>query len=144
MKMISKLVFCLAATAVSCYGSVREGFNLQANTAQYKGSDYSGVVHVERSITLDEAFDIAESNPDIAYFFYVKGWQMVLEMPDDAQADALSDPFGLITYQRYLTDAGARSVGHCRIFKHGDAIFFKKDGMWLGSAPGLADTYVKQ
>jgi hypothetical protein len=144
MKTITKLFLSLTLTTISCFGASKDGFKLEANTAQFKGADYSNVIHVERGISLDEAFDIAESNTDIGYFFYVKGRQMVLELADDAEVNASSDPFGLINYQRYLTDSGERSLGYCRIFKQGDAVFLKKEGMWLGSAPGLADTYVKQ
>lgn len=144
MKTMSTMIFSFTLMAVSCFSSVREGFSLQANTAQYKGSDYSNAVQVERGITLDEAFDIAEAREDIDYFVYVKGGQMVLELAEEAIVDAASDPFALITYQRYITDHGKKALGHCRIFKHGDVVFFKKEGMWLGSAPGLADTYVKE
>ncbi len=119
-------------------------FRLEANTAQYKGSDYSNAIRVERGITLEEAFEIAKNDPDIDYFVYVKGWQMVLEIPPDVPFDSSADPLGLVTYIRYFCDKGDMGYGPCRIFHRGDVVFFKNEGMWLGSAPGLADTYFKE
>ena len=123
--------------------SVNE-FKFQPNTAQYKGSDYSNAVRVERGITLKEAFLIAKSDPSIDYFVFVKGAQMVLEVPPEVTFDPMNDPLGLVTYNNYIYDAGGSNFGACRIFHHGDVVFFKNEGMWLGSAPGLADTYVKE
>lgn len=119
-------------------------FKLEPNTAQYKGSDYTNAVRVERNITLDQAFEIAKSDEAIDYFVYVKGIQMVLEIPSDVTFDPEKDPLGLVTHTKFTYDSGETGEGACRIFHHGDAIFFKRDGMWLGSAPGLADTYFKQ
>lgn len=80
---------------------------------------------------------------EIDYFVYLKGGQMILPLPEDKPFDRKDDPFGLVTHTRFRWDAGGYGKGYCRIFEHGDTIFFKKEGMWLGSAPGLADTYVK-
>lgn len=121
-----------------------DDFILQANSAQYKGSDFSNVVAVARSIPLEKAFEIARSNENVDYFVYVKGYCMVLEMPSDYQHNPANDPFGLVCYTPFIFDNGDKADGYCRIFHHGDAIFFNKEGMWLGSAPGLADTYIKQ
>jgi len=126
------------------HSDIRENFSLKKDVAQYKGSDYSNVVHVERGISLDEAFEIAQNNPDIDYFVYVKGYSMVLEIPSDVKFDPANDPFNLVTKSDYIYDSGAFGSGYCRIFYHGDVVFFKNDGMWLGSAPGLADVYVKE
>lgn len=120
------------------------GFRLQKDVAQYKGSDYANVVHVARNISLEEAFEIAENNPNIDYFVYTKGRQMVLEIPSDVQFDRSQDPFGLVCKTNYVYDSGEFGKGYCRIFRQGDAVFFKKEGMWLGSAPGLADVYFKE
>jgi hypothetical protein len=89
-------------------------FQLLPNVAQYKGADWSNVVGISRGISRDEACRIAENNPDITYFFYVKGIQMVLETED----------------------------GDYRVFQHGDAVFFTGTPWW-GSAEDLADGYVK-
>ena len=59
--------------------AVADGFTKEADLAQYKGSDYSNAVRVRRNITLEEAFNIAESDHNIGYFMYVKGAWMVLE-----------------------------------------------------------------
>ncbi len=58
---------------------------MKENTAQYKGSDYSNVVRVERGITLNKAFEITESDDSIDYFVYLKGYQMVLEIPSEVK-----------------------------------------------------------
>jgi hypothetical protein len=118
-------------------------FTVQKNVAQYKGSDYANVVHVERHISLDRALEIAENNPDIDYFVYTKGYQMVLEIPRDAAFDPSYDPFQLVSFVNFRYDAGDSGIGYCRIFRQGDVVFFKNEGMWLGSAPGLADAYIK-
>lgn len=120
-------------------------FTKTADTAQYKGSDYSGVVRIARGISLSEAFSIAESDPQVDYFVYVKGLGMVLEIPADVQFDSMNDRFALVSHQNYVKDSdGQVAKGLCRIFNYGDVIFFKNDGKWLGSAPGLADTYSKK
>lgn len=120
-----------------------ESYLLKRDTAQYKGSDYSNVVRVERKITLDQAFKIANENDDIGYFVYLKGRQMVLEIPSEVQFDPAKDPFGLVEDVDFIYDSGEPAHGYCRIFRHGDVVFFKNEGIWLGSAPGLADTYCK-
>lgn len=83
------------------------------NVAQYKLADWSGVVDVARGITVEEAKWIAHENPEITFFFYTKGYQMVLEYPE----------------------------GY-RIFQQGDAVFFKGEPWW-GEANDLADGYIK-
>jgi hypothetical protein len=138
------LIFCGAMNFGLLCAAERAGFRVQEDVAQYKGSDYANVVHVARNITLEEAFDIAEKNPQIDYFVYTKGRQMVLEIPPDVQFDHSQDPFGLAYHTNFIYDSGEIGVGYCRIFKRGDVLFFKKEGMWLGSAPGLADAYFKE
>lgn len=122
----------------------QHAFVKQPNLAQYKGSDYAGALRVERGITLDEAFTIAEEDSQIDYFVYVKGAMMVLEVPMNVDFDPECDPLGLVTHTRYLNDDGEVCEGHCRIFTHGDVIFFRNEGRWLGTAPGLADVYEKR
>ena len=136
----------LAFFALQCAAlqADRAGFRLEQDVAQYKGSDYSNVVHVERGITLKEAFDIAENNPEIDYFVYTKGWSMVLEIPPDVHFNPSNDPFGLVSFIDFIYDSGEYSKGYCRVFRHGDVVFFKQEGVWLGSAPGLADAYFKE
>lgn len=114
-------------------------FVKEADVAQYGGSDYSNAIRVERGISLEEAFEIAENDPDIDYFVYLKGGQMVLTCDKPK-----NDPLGLVTYNRIGFDDGHVANGYCRIFRHGDTVFFKNEGKWLGSAPGYADVYSKQ
>ena len=121
----------------------QQGFTRIENAAQYKGSDYANAVRIERGITLEQAFEIAKNDPNIDYFVYTKGYMMVLELPPDATYDPDKDPLQLITQGHYRFDDGRLGGGYMRVFCHGDVVFFKNDGKWLGSAPGLADVYVK-
>lgn len=90
-----------------------EGFKIHRDVAQYKKGDWSGCLGIARGVSLDEALLIAKGNPEITFFFYTKGLQMVLETETDY-----------------------------RTFRHGDAVFFAGEPHF-GSAPGLADGYVK-
>ena len=141
MKNILIAIFCFCAAALQA--NVREGFYVKRDLAQYKGSDYTNAVRVERGISLERAFDIAESDPEIDYFVYLKGGQMILEIPQDVQYNSNKDPLHLVTHTSYRYDNGNLGYGGCRIFRHGDVVFFKKEGIWLGSAPDYADTYCK-
>lgn len=136
-------VIVAAKAAASDLKQGISSFKQYADTAQYKGSDYSNAVRVERGITLAEAHKIAESDPNIDYFCYIKGGCMVLE---SCAEHAKNDPLRLISYSTFVMD-GTREVknDYARIFSHGDTVFFSdKDGKkWLGSAPGLADTYIR-
>lgn len=140
---ILSFIFCSLISFSSLFATGHNSFRVQKDAAQYKESSYSNVVDVARNISLEEAFDIAEQNPEIDYFVYTKGWQMVLEIPPHVQFDLSQDPFGLVTSAHFLYDSGEKSQGYCRVFQVGDVVFFKKEGMWLGSAPGLADVYFK-
>ncbi len=144
MRSVLFSVFCSVIQCCALFAQERDGFRVQKDVAQYKGSDYANVVHVARSISLEEAFDIAESNPEIDYFVYMKGHQMVLEIPSGVPFDRANDPFGLVCNTNFMYDSGKAGRGYCRIFRHGDVVFFRKEGMWLGSAPGLADAYFKE
>ena len=125
--------------------SKTRGFKKEANLAQYGGSDYSNAVRVERGISLDEAFTIAKNDPAIDYFVYLKGGCMVLPLPTDVSYDFSKDSLGLVSRNTYVRDSdGKTGSGLCRIFYHGDTVFFKKEGKWLGTAPDLADTYSKE
>lgn len=144
MKYFLSLVTFFVVQCMTLQAGGRDGFRLVSDTAQYKGSDYSNVVQVARSISLEQAFEIAENNPEIDYFVYLKGCQMVLEIPSDTEFHPRNDRFGLVTKVNFRWDSGEFGYGYCRIFQHGDTVFFKKDGMWLGSAIDLADTYFKE
>lgn len=88
------------------------------NVAHYKEADWSNVVGRAENILPWEAFQIAERDPEITYFFYVKGYQMALENLNVEPAI-------------------------WRVFQNGDAVFFKGEPWW-GTAEGLADGYVKK
>jgi hypothetical protein len=94
--------------------SAVQGFQKVPNVAQYKEADWSHVVGIAYGITLDEAQQIAQEDSEITFFFHTKGYQMVLEKTD----------------------------GTYRVFHEGDTVFFK-GSPWWGSAPGLADGYVR-
>lgn len=92
------------------------GFTKIKDVAQYKQADWSQVIGIANNVDLSEAAQIATTQyPEATFFFHVKGMQMVLETEE----------------------------GDYRIFKHGDAVFFKGEPWW-GSAPGLSDGYIKQ
>lgn len=91
-----------------------QGFCKIPNVAQYGNGDWSGVLGIARGISLKEAFKIAKEHSEITFFFYMKGYQMVLPTPD----------------------------GNWRTFRKGDAVFFTGEPEW-DSAVGFADGYVK-
>lgn len=95
-----------------------EGWNKIEDVAQYKLADWNNVVGKAENVSLQEAQNIADNDPQITYFFYVKGGQMVLENLN------VDPPIW-------------------RVFQHGEAVFFTGEPWW-GTAPGLADGYVKQ
>lgn len=69
---------------------------------------------------------------------------MVLVAPDDVQYDSTNDPLGLVKYTQYQFDNGSFGNGPARVFYHGDTVFFSNaDQRWSGTAPGLADVYIK-
>ena len=131
---LSSLFYLIAATVFCTHGycsineespltkseilldkSLDEYFHKIENVAQYGGSDYKNAIYSARGITLSEAYEIAFKNPEISYFFFTKGYQMVL-------GSDYSDK---------------------RIFHYGDVVFFKGKPWW-GSANGLADGYIKK
>lgn len=89
-------------------------FQKVGNVAQYKFGDWSGVIGIARNVSRNEALRIANENPEITFFFYTKGARIVLETQD----------------------------GDYRVFRHGDAVFFKGQPWW-GEANGLADGYLR-
>lgn len=118
-------------------------FRCVPDLAQYKGSDYANAVRIERGITVDEAKRIAAEDPEIDYFVYVKGWSMVLEFSPEQEYSEEKDPLHLVSTVAYRFDDGRPGYGYVRYFQHGDVVFFKNEGRWLGTAPGLADVYEK-
>ncbi len=115
------LLSCAALTArdltddIPLLSPVPKGFEYVGEVAQYGLADWSNAVYIARGISLETAFRFAKRHPEITYFFYTKGGQMVL-----------GDPY---------TDY--------RLFRHGDTVFFTGEPWW-GSAPGLADGYIKK
>lgn len=89
------------------------GYQKVPDVAQYKMADWSNVIGIAKGVSLKQARKIADSNPEITFFFYMKGPQMVLE-----------------------NESGYR------VFSHRDAVFFSGTPWW-GSAPGYADGYIK-
>lgn len=89
------------------------------DTAQSKYGDWSTCIGVAHHVTIEQAMQYAESNPNVTFFFYVK-FPMIL------QNDKLH---------------------FFRVFDGGDAVFFSGDpevaADW-GTAYDLADGYVKR
>jgi hypothetical protein len=117
-------------------------FECVPDMAQYKGSDYANAVRVERGISLEEAKEIAAMDSSIDYFVYLKGGSMVLEFVPGQEYDSAKDPLHLVTEGNYIFDDGEPGHGYMRTFRHGDVVFFKNEGKWLGTAPDLADVYL--
>lgn len=92
-----------------------DGYQKINDVAQYGHADWSNVIGIAKSITVHEAKKIADNNPEVTYFFYTKGFQMVL---------------------------GDGNEGY-RVFHYGDTVFFSGDPWW-GEAMDLADGYIKQ
>jgi hypothetical protein len=74
----------------------------------------------------------------------VTGGMMVLEFTPEQRHEPEKDPLKLVSGGAYRFDDGQPGRGYMRLFEHGDAVFFRKEGQWLGSAPGLADVYEKE
>lgn len=53
-------------------------FTKLIDITQCGAADWSGLVGIAKNITRSEAIQIAEDNPEITFFFYTKGYQMVL------------------------------------------------------------------
>lgn len=94
------------------------GWSKIEDVAQYKMADWSNVVGKAKGVSLWEAKQIADSDSRITYFFHVKGWQLVLENLE-------------------------AQPSKWRVFNYGDAIFFSGEPWW-GTAPDLADGYVRK
>ena len=134
-------------TVQAVSSSAQDQFTAHPDAAQYKNAGWGHVARVERGISLDQAFEIAANDDNIAYFMYVKGHTMVLEI-DLREAPASTfdeDQFGLVLRGGYYDEnKGRTSYGIMRVFHEGDVVFFwGPQHKWLGSAPGLADTYEK-
>lgn len=124
---------------------IKDSFTVKPNMAQYKGSDYSNAVRVERGISLREAVKIAKSDPTIDYFCFTKGSCMVLET-SDKQGIEEKDPLDLLSYSWIQMDlTGEVKKRFSRIFHHGDTVFFTdiENRNCLCKAPGLSDAYIK-
>lgn len=92
------------------------------DVAHYKAADWSTCEAIAHGVTREAAKSYAESNSHITFFFYVKGYSMVLENTDSTPPKV-------------------------RCFSYGDAVFFSgepENTVRWGSAPGLADGYIKQ
>ncbi|MCA9964326.1 MAG: hypothetical protein KC423_08785 [Anaerolineales bacterium] len=84
------------------------------STAQYKWSNWEGRQATNPSSTLEAAKAHAESDSSVSYFFHMKSG-MVLEQLEGRPS---------------------------KYFYSGDAVFFSGEHLWLGSAPGMSDTYL--
>lgn len=87
------------------------------DVAQYGGCDWDNAIGRAEGVSAEEAKFIADNDPRITFFFWTKGYQMVL-----------------INYEV--------NPPVYRTLHHGDAVFFTGEPRW-GSANGLADGYEK-
>lgn len=117
--ILTKIIACslfFIAFVTSSLGQKQE-WTKKANVAQYKGANWKNQVKRVSNISLKEAFEIAEKDTSITYFFYMKS-SMFLE--------GKSGPKG-------YTQKGR--------FRRKDAVFFSGKP-WFGSSR-MADSYVK-
>lgn len=84
------------------------------NVAEYQGAPWTNLVKVEQHLTVEKAQEIADSDPNITYFFFTKGLSLVLNTANGLQR-----------------------------FGYGDVAFFSGTPWW-GGAQDLADGYVKK
>ncbi len=119
--LISSLSLTVSAFATDLNSTLPEtsvaaahGYEQVSGVAQYGDGDWSQAVAIARCISMEEACAIADSNPEISYFFYTTGLQMVLGNPESDY----------------------------RVFHLGDVVFFSGTPHW-GEAQGLADGYIK-
>ncbi len=84
------------------------------DVAQNGEADWKNAVGRAKNVTLKEAMEIADSHPEITYFFFMKSRRMVLGHKPNL-----------------------------RVFRHGDAVFFTGEPTW-GEAKDLADGYMKK
>lgn len=116
--MLTSVAFLVSMVVIANHSSPKmsteAGWELVADVAQYKDADWQNLIKIERNITLEKAYEIANSDPNISYFFYTKGYSLVLHTPIGRQ-----------------------------FFGHGDVAFFSGNPWW-GTAPDLADGYVKR
>lgn len=113
-KIIGLMMFSFIGIASSMAFAEERKYDVVPDVAEYQGASWDNLVKIERNITVEEAYAIADSDPNINYFFRTKALQLVLDTP----------------------------VG--RQFLHnGDTVFFSGQPWW-GEAKDLADGYVKQ
>lgn len=87
------------------------------NKAEYKEADWENAICRVEGVTIQEAVAIANRDPRINYFFYVKEGGLILENFN------VQPPIW-------------------RLFNHGDAVFFSGEPNWA-NAYESADGYVK-
>lgn len=91
-----------------------ENWERVPDVAQNADADWSNAIGRAHRVTLKEAIEIAESNPEITYFFIVKNRRLILGNKPNVRA-----------------------------FHRGEVVFFKGEPTW-GEAKRLADGYVKK
>ncbi len=94
--------------------AISYGFVKIDDVYHYKNADWSQLIGMAKDVSVDEACRIAQSNPEITYFFYIKG-------------------------KKFMVD---HESGDYRVFHHRDAIFFTGEPTWSTSL-GAADGYTK-
>lgn len=114
----SKLIELIDLKQQSEEEIVDQVWNKHSDVAQYSGASWDNFVKRVDNISLEDAKIIAEENADITFFFYVKAQSMYL---NTSTVKVKTSPY----------------------FFFGDSVFFSGE-VWLASASGLADTYLKQ
>ena len=90
-----------------------DAFELVPDSAQCRLASWENLVGLAHGVSVEDAKQIAAANPEITFFFWTKGCQLILENTNG-------------NYSRFI---------------YGDAVFFSGEAT-LGSAPDLADAYL--
>ena len=79
------------------------GYRRVPDHAEYGRPDWPNLIGKLKNVSVEEACAYADKHPEIDYFFYIKGGQMVLGNPGE---------------------------GPYRVFRNKDAVFFKGQPWW--------------
>ncbi len=115
-------------------------FTKHGGVAPFRSSGWGNGFKVAHNLTLEEAMEMADSDPQIKYFFYTNAKHLVLEISPSAlkdrnfnPIDTHNDPLGLI--QDFGRDfEQIHGWRYARVLHEGDVVFFNREDMWLNDA----------
>ncbi|MBS0605037.1 MAG: hypothetical protein JSS60_08415 [Verrucomicrobia bacterium] len=95
--------------------SVLQGYVKVDTRSGWGTSNWGNAIGIARNVSLFEAKSIADSSPDISFFFYVKEERAIIHTINNS----------------------------CYVFQAGDAVFFTGEPWWNRSLK-CSDVYIKQ